>query len=180
MYEDVWYAAYGPHAPGFDQLGTAGSVPVVLDVGAYFAGEDAQFGGSWIFVDSALEGTCLAIAHRFRVRELEELLTRCGAATLPATFHDVRPGDTWLIGDDTYAAMHCVGEFAGDPVVVSTSRWRHNEVATSAPSVAYLRAMYDLVAAPHGLDEPGFARYVCGIRGALGAWNPHDLTVLLG
>lgn len=186
----IWYAAYGSnmltarlgyylsggqppgsarHYPGArDPRPPAGSRPIRLDGGVYFAGQSSVWGGGMALYDPGLPGTTAARAY---------LLTREQFSDIAEQEMHRRPGrDLDLaevlaagrarLGPGRYETLLRTGpDLDGLPVLTFTAPWRADQTSWNAPTVRYLSLLAAGLREAHGWSAARTVSYLRRLPG---------------
>lgn len=202
----VWYVAYGSNLaadrlrvylegglPEGGQRHYAGSrdpspprddcstrVPFPL----YFASRSRTWGGGIAFVDPAPAPETETLARAWLVTrvQLEDIVAQERDAPLEAIDVDAvtRDGVATLGDGRYYGTLVACGTIREIPAVTCTAPVVGPEgPVVSAPTPPYLRTVARGLREAHGLDVPATTRYLAGIPGVVGTWDPDELTAAL-
>jgi hypothetical protein len=194
----VWYAAYGSncdaerlrcyleggvlaatgaaHGGSADPSPPQADAPWTFDRPLRFAGHSTAWGGATALLDDG-PGRALGRAWLLSWRQLEDLCTQeNGARRRPLTLAEAVAGAAVLPG--RYGRLLHLGEQDGLPVVTVTAP-RPAELATGAPSEAYLGCLARGLLAAHPLDADELAGWLLQAAGVADGWDRPSLAALI-
>lgn len=201
----VWYAAYGSnlHAARFacylsggtpvgaaranpgcrDRSDPRAVAPVTLPGGVYFALESSTWSGGVAFYDPTLAGTVPGRAYLLTTGQFCDVVAqetrRAPGVDLDLDLDTVSRAGRHQLGPGPYQTLLRVGSREGHPVLTFTAPGTADDLPANAPSAAYLRVIGLGLRETHGWSARRAATYLCGLRGARGAWDVGTVQELL-
>ncbi|MFC7330913.1 histone deacetylase [Marinactinospora rubrisoli] len=155
--------------------------PLWLPGGVYFALRSPMWGGGLAGYDPGLPGAAPACAHLVTAGQFADIAAQ-EMYRPPGTDLDLAPvlrTGRHLLGPGRYETMLHVGDLDGHPILTFTASWTQADVAPTAPSAGYLRAIGAGVRSAHGWSPARVGGYLAGRPGAAGHWTPERVTALL-
>jgi hypothetical protein len=197
----VWYVAYGSNllwsrfqcyleggSPEGSRHSNPGardpSPPVAVDPveiagRVVFAGEFAGWGGGGVaFFDPTAAGVTAGKAHLVTLEQLDDVVAQENGFTPGTDFglESVLSGGELTIADARYETVLYVGTLMAHPMLTLTSR--ATDLASNAPSAAYLWTIAAGLRESHGWSPPRSATYLAALPGVVGHWRAEQIEAL--